>query len=195
MGFQLNKTRNKVHHTPIIIITADKGGGKTAFIKRIISYLAEYSIPHTGFFADGTWRDGERYTFILTLVPEYEKVPLCDRTTESWMPSGRFRYNPVALFKGSTAVERAMPGEIILVDEIGLQELQNRIWAETLDRALNKNQNPLVLTVRYRYLDNTMAKWNLHDAYIFDGTKYSWEKMWPGLVELFHSLQAGAFVS
>jgi nucleoside-triphosphatase THEP1 len=173
----LNGTINQIDSAPLIIITAEKGGGKTTCIKRILSFLNDKSMPHTGFFSEGTWLEGERHSFTLNLVPGSEKVPLCDRTTESWTASGKFRYNPEALLKGAAAVERAIPGEIIIMDEIGLQELSHRVWAEALNHALIKNQNPMIVSVQYRCLDGIMAKWNLHYAHIFDGTKYGWDDL------------------
>lgn len=184
MRNRLKDTIDPVEMTSRIVITADRGGGKTTFIKRIISHLARTGAPHTGFFAEGAWCGNERMSFILHLVPEGETIPLCDRVTESWVPAGRFRYNPEALTKGSAAVKRARPGEIVIMDEIGLQELSHLVWAETLDHLLNKNMNPLIVAVRCRYLSQVMARWSLGDTNIFDGIKNNWDDMWPDMASL-----------
>ncbi len=164
----------------VVVITAEKGGGKTAFMKKIVSFLSENGIPHTGFFADGSWHDGERSAFSLCVVPEMTSIILCDRRNPDWPRHGRFRYNPAALELGRSAVERALPGEIIVMDEIGLQELRGEVWADALTAALGK-KNTLLLSVRRRVVDDIMAKWNMRDARIFDGSGSPWESAWRSL--------------
>lgn len=161
----------------ITIITAERGGGKTAFMKRIVSFLSGNGMPHTGFFADGSWHEGERSAFSLCVVPEMTSITLCDRINPDWPRHGRFRYNPAALELGKGAVERALPGEIIVMDEIGLRELRGEVWADALTTALEK-KNPLLLSVRRRLVKDVMAKWSVRDARIFDGSGVSWERIW-----------------
>ncbi len=164
----------------ILVITAERGGGKTAFMKRIVSFLSVNGIPHTGFFADGTWHEGARSAFSLCVVPEMTSIALCDRINPDWPRHGRFRYNPAALELGRRAVERALPGEIIVMDEIGLQELRGEVWSDALTAALGK-KNPLLLSVRRRVVDDVVAKWSMRDARIFDGSGVSWERIWRSL--------------
>ena len=152
-----------------IIITAGKGGGKTAAVRRIINYLHHAAIPHRGFYAVGAWEDDIRSSFTLHSVPGGESVPFCDRHTEEWIQYGRFRYNPAALQKGDHAVRRAVPGECIIMDEISLQELRGNLWADTLSWAVQRRENPLILSVQRRYLDDVRSTWKLEDAVVFDG--------------------------
>ncbi len=173
----------KAPHPPGFIVTSDIGGGKTSFLMRVISFLAEKNIRHTGFFAEGAWEKGVRSGFTLTLVPEMERIPLCDRSTGEWIPYGRFRYNPDALKKGSDAVRRALPGEIIIMDEIGLQELHGCVWADTLTEAVTM-KNPLILSVQCRNLNDVISKWALADAALFDGTLRSWEVLLTEITDL-----------
>ena len=160
-----------------IIITADRGAGKTTFIRRVASFLAMNNIPHTGFFADGTWERDTRSSFTLNLLPELASIPLCDRSTEGWLQHGRFRYNPAALNAGCEVITRARPGEIIIMDEIGRQELEGHIWAGTLNEAIN-GKNPLLLSVQYQYLDEIIEKWNLRDSDLFNGNVTPWDTLW-----------------
>lgn len=184
---------NSPEQNPLIVITAERGGGKTGCIKRTISFLERNGIPYTGFYAEGIWSGKERHSFTLNIMPEGEQIPLCDRTTESWIPYGRFRYNPAALHKGARTVERARPGVIIVMDEIGLQELSGRVWSETFDRALLKKDNPMIVSIQRQYLGAIMKKWDLKRAHIYDGNRYDWNDSWPDIVEFLHNFSIDSF--
>ena len=156
-----------------ILITADKGGGKTTFIKRVAELLARHDIPHAGFYAEGTWDGNARSSFSLTLLPEKTVIPLCDRTSEEWQPCGRFRYNPTALEKGNEIIERSGPDDIVLMDEIGRQELEGRVWAGTLGIATRMN-NPLILSVQLRYLEGIIEMLKPLEFTVYNGSINPW---------------------
>ncbi|MBN2159777.1 MAG: hypothetical protein JW807_10300 [Spirochaetes bacterium] len=160
-----------------IIITADRGGGKTTFIKRVASFLAVHGIPCSGFFAEARREEEGRERYILTMLPGMTTIPLCDRYAEGWLQYGRFRYNPAAIERGNRAVARTRPGDIIIMDEIGLQELRGYVWADALSSALIKN-NPMILSVQHRNLDGIIEKWHLRNAVIFNGSTSPWDDIW-----------------
>lgn len=168
---------------PRIIITAGKGGGKTTAIQRIIGHLQSAAIPCTGFYAEGAWEGDVRSSFILHRIPEGDSVPLCDRRTEEWVTHGRFRYNPAAIAQGDHAVRRAVPGEYIIMDEISVQELRGNVWAGTLSWAVQRKENPLVLSVQRRCLKEVLSAWGLKGAAVFDGEKAPLDILWDDIVE------------
>ncbi len=173
-------------HSLRIVITADKGSGKTTCIKRIADYLAERNIPHRGFFAEGFWEGDARSGFAITFLPENTTMPLCDRKSVEWPKYGNFRYNPYALSAGNRIIADTRPGEIILMDEIGRQETEGRVWSEALDIAL-KSTNPLILSVRRRCLEEVNERWNLSDIFLYDGTITPWESIFNKVISHFHS--------
>ncbi|MHC1704825.1 MAG: nucleoside-triphosphatase [Tenuifilaceae bacterium] len=156
---------------PIIIVTADRGSGKTTFIKEIATILEEKKISFTGFYADGTWDEKRiRNTFTLTLLPSKESILLCDTTTERWSLQGRFRFNPDAIAKGENTVNQSVKGSVVLIDEVGILEMNGLVWANCLSSVIEKNQNPILITVRHHFLENVKNKWKISDAYVFDAT-------------------------
>jgi nucleoside-triphosphatase THEP1 len=175
----------------IIIITADRGAGKTSFIRRIVSHLRDGGIAHAGFYAEGTWRDDERQDFSLHLLPSGENLPLCDRITDSWIPLGRFFFNPEALRQGYNAVMEARPGDVIIMDEIGVQEINGSAWADALNGAIRKN-NPLILSVRHRHLPGIINTWHMGGAIILNGNDVSWENLFKKILSEITRLTAPA---
>ncbi|HQO01981.1 MAG TPA: nucleoside-triphosphatase [Spirochaetota bacterium] len=164
-----------------IIITAGKGGGKTAAVRRIVAYLRSVGFPYTGFYAEGTWEGDMRGSFTLRCVPGGVTVPFCDRATSGWIPYGRFRYNPGAIKAGEDAVRSALPGVCIVMDEISVQELRGHVWADTLSWAVQRRENPLVLAVQRRCLGDVIAAWKLEDAVVFDGEKAPLDSQWESI--------------
>jgi len=156
-----------VQRWPAVPTLPKTTAGKTSFIKRIISRLKDAGLPFTGFYAEGQWENDMRSGFTLNLIPENKTIPLCDRITAEWDQHGRFRYNPEAIAAGYGAVSRAAPKEYIIMDEIGLQELWECVWANSLDAALLKN-NPLILSVQRRNLEDVIKKWDLSGFDIID---------------------------
>lgn len=172
----VNEAVHKQHQSsgtqyPIIVVTADRGSGKTTFIKEIATILEEKKIPYAGFYAEGTWDSKKvRTTFTLTLLPSKESTLLCDTTTSSWPLHGRFRFNPDAISKGTDAIINAPIRTIVIIDEIGIMELNGAVWATALAEILEKNQNPIIISVRKHFLGDVQSKWNLKDAIIYDAT-------------------------
>lgn len=172
----VNGAVNKHHKTeglkyPFIIVTADRGSGKTTFIKEIAAILEEKKVPYSGFYAEGTWDSNKvRNTFTLTLLPSKESILLCDTITESWLLHGRFRFNPDAISKGTEIVINTPAKAAIIIDEVGIMELNGNVWANALSEAVKKNQNPIIISVRTHFLDDILSKWDLQGAIIFDAT-------------------------
>ncbi len=166
-----------------VLITAGRGEGKTTFIKEISRHLETRLVPHTGFYAEGAWEDGSRKSFCLTLLPGKDIVPLCDRTTEEWLKFGRFRYNPAALARGNETIAGARPGEIIIMDEIGRQELEGRVWADALGVALSKG-NPLILSVQLRYLEDIISRLKLREYTVYNVGIDPWHALFKEVTSL-----------
>lgn len=155
----------------IFIVTADKHAGKTTFIKELVASLKNIEINYVGFFAEGIWRDdGKRAGFNLVTLPQNIVIPLSNRENTCWEQHGPFRYNPKALAEGKQLLEDAGRDSIIIIDEIGKQELNGNIWAQALEKALNHNASAIVITVRKLYLQDVIEKWQLHSATIVDAT-------------------------
>jgi len=168
----INKNQNvEPRNYPVIIVTADRGSGKTTFIKEIVSILDEKKIPLTGFYAEGTWDSNHvRNTFSLTLLPSRESTMLCDSSTISWILQGRFRFNPNTLAKGNNAIKSAIKDSVVVIDEVGILELNGNIWSDALTEIINRDKNPVIISVRRHFLEDVKGKWNLGNAIIFDAT-------------------------
>jgi len=156
---------------PVFIVTADRGGGKTTFVKEVIALLDERKLSFSGFYAEGFWDSNRiRTEFNMITLPNKSNYKLCDTNTSIWPLKGRFHFNPDAIHLGNDLVLSTPPKSLIVMDEIGVMELNGDVWASTLTTILKRNQNPVLITVRKHFLDDIRNKWNLNDAIVFDAT-------------------------
>ncbi|MFP4556218.1 MAG: nucleoside-triphosphatase [Bacteroidales bacterium] len=155
----------------IVVVTADKQGGKTTFLKEMIATLEENNQPIWGFVAEGSFNDnGERAGFNLITLPHKSSMPLCNKTTSQWQPFGSYFFNPKAIRQGINHLKIAPKGVPVFIDEIGLFELKGQLWADSFVNLLSKKQNPVIVTVRRAFLEQAIDKWDLYGATIADAT-------------------------
>jgi nucleoside-triphosphatase THEP1 len=153
----------------IYIVTADKQGGKTTFIKGLIAFVESSDVEISGFYAEGLWgENGERAGFNLITLPEKHSVPLCDRTSTQWLNYGVYYFNPLAIELGRQILNNVRPESLVFIDEIGVFELEDKLWATSFSSILNQQKNTIVLTVRRMFLEDVLKKWNLSNTFFID---------------------------
>jgi nucleoside-triphosphatase THEP1 len=174
---------DNIFQKSIYIVTADKQGGKTTFIKELIAYLESFEIKISGFYADGFWnKDQQRSGFNLVTLPKKNSLPLCDRTSTKWEKYGAFYFNPEAIELGKETLNNAESESVIFIDEIGLFELEDKLWAESLTGILKRDSGQLVVTVRRSFIDEVSEKWKLTNVTIVDSTIECPEKIGKAII-------------
>ena len=58
--------------------------------------------------------------------------------------------------------------KLIIIDEVGLLEIQDKGWSEGINTLLRNSSNPVLMTVRDIYVDEVIRKWDLGKAVIFN---------------------------
>lgn len=162
----------------VFIVTANRHAGKTTFIKEMIAFLESKNQPIYGFYSEGFWdSNGERAGFNLITLPEKKSTPLCDKISTHWQPFGSYNFNPDAIKLGFEQLENAPEGTIVFIDEIGLFELEGKIWANALTNILSRGKNPIVVSIRRTFIEDAKEKWLLEKAVIIDATVECPEKV------------------
>ena len=153
--------RNKV-----IIITGNKGEGKTTKLLSIIEMLKEESVNITGFVAIGEWKNGERSKYTLVDITTDKSAIICtDTQTSGYTKHGRFYFNPKAIaFGENTLLKAQRKNSVIIIDEIGPFELDGKVWHNSLVHHLEKTQNILLLSVRKKLVNNIIKKYKLNNV-------------------------------
>ena len=150
------------------IITGEQGEGKTTLLKKVIRHLKERQIPVAGFIAEGEWENDSRKSFSVIDINTGEKKLLCtDEPREGYVPAGRFYFNPDALEFGESILLRAESGCLLVIDEIGKFELEDRIWADTFRKILKSSKYYLLFTVRRKFLDDVIYYFSIDNPLVF----------------------------
>lgn len=152
----------------IFIITGEQGEGKTIRIKEVVTELKKQKVPVKGFIAEGEWQGDARNAFLIRDIETGKQEPLCsDEFQAGFIQHGRFYFNPVAIDFGERLLQPSAPGEVLVIDEIGVFELQDTVWANRFNYLLHKTKNPLLITVRKFFLDEVIRHFGIEHPFLF----------------------------
>ena len=153
----------------IFIVSADRMGGKTTFLMKLLELVKANGEKCNGFLAEGLLNEnGIRTGFNLINVKQNTSIPLCDKVSTQWEPYGSYYFNPNAIEEGNRIISDVKENEIVFIDEIGIFELEDKLWADAFTRLVTNKNNPLVISVRRDFLKLVSEKWNLGNAEVID---------------------------
>jgi len=159
-----------MQNSSVYIISGKQGSGKTTMLKSIIGELKSNGVKVGGILAEGSWKNGIREGFSLLRIIDNYTVPLCQsKPKKEYFDLGRFWFNPEAVKIGEEALRTNMTKDvdIIVIDEIGIFELQEKIWYSSFMKLLNKGSIPVLITVREKIIKEVIEKFQLKNVIIF----------------------------
>ena len=161
--------RNLRGRRTTVLLTGERGSGKTTAAKRLVDLLRASGKTVAGILAHGHWDEGVRSGFDVEDIRTGERRQLCRRDgPRHWMSMGPFRFDPDGLALGHAALTM-VPGELpdcVVVDEVGPLELDGRGWAEDLDVLLRDTRGLIVLVVRTDLCPDVQRRWGTPEAQI-----------------------------
>ncbi len=154
----------------VIIITGNKGDGKTTKIKKIIDLLRAANVGVVGFVAVGEWQNGERSKYTLVDILTGKMNVICtNAATEGYQKHGRFYFNPNTIEFGENVLA-SIPTKknVVVIDEIGPFELNGEVWHNSLQRLIKNTNHVLLISVRNKLIDEVINKYKLKNMLVFD---------------------------
>ena len=169
-GKRACRPKNKIMSNKVIIITGNKGDGKTTMLLNIVDVLKKNSIDIAGFVAVGEWRNSERSKYTLVDVASGKLALICtDTATKGYDKHGRFYFNPLAVKFGEKILSSTQTRKLVIViDEIGPFELNDKVWHNSLVHHIEKTQNVLLLSVREKLVDDIVKKYILTNVSVYN---------------------------
>jgi nucleoside-triphosphatase THEP1 len=155
----------------VFIITGTIRGGKTTFAKKIIDFLRSTKITVGGLLSERLTVDSVTTGYDIVNIETGEKEAFLRTEADSGdRKIGRFMICEKGLKEGRQVLSDILHREniFVVIDEVGLLEIQNNGWADCITDLLEKSSNHLLITIRDIYVDEVKNKFNLTGAIIFD---------------------------
>jgi len=155
----------------IFIITGKPGSGKTTFLAQLSERLLEHNLSISGFLAKRSVADEQQQIYEIHLFNTGKSISLASReAVNGWIKMDHFYFNPEALKSGNKILTDSLNNEndLIIIDEIGIFELKDKIWADSVSLLVSKSKANMIWVVRDTLIEKVKHKWNLLDPVIID---------------------------
>ena len=130
----------------------------------------------SGILAKGMWRNGQKLVYEIQDIQTGKTLPLASRAfIDAWNKIGNFYFNPKAILLGNKILTdpKLITNDLIVLDEIGPFELDDKIWADSVSLLLITSDCPMILVVRNKLVKKVIQKWKLQKPDIIDIEKVS----------------------
>jgi len=155
----------------IFVICGEVHEGKTSIAKKVVTELQKNGLTISGFFSESGSNDSGQKTYHVVDANTGEKEMLCsENPSPGSIKSGRFNFSETGLTRGRQILEYALrkPTDLIVIDEIGPLEINDKGWALAIERLLNQCNTPQLWIARERLVNVLIRKWNIGDAFVFN---------------------------
>jgi nucleoside-triphosphatase THEP1 len=187
--------KNSLQEQEIFIVTGSVGEGKTTFVKKLVEVFKQDGIKAVGILSERVMADSGTIGYDVSDIETEERKVFLRENGESGKDTiGRFAISPEGLaFGKSILASLVSPGNrIVVIDEIGLLELNGKGWSGSLNDLLEKQQNLILITVRDSFVGKVKEKWNLQKVTVFRIAETDYNKAASAISEQYHlMLQKG----
>jgi nucleoside-triphosphatase THEP1 len=155
----------------IFIITGNIASGKTTFLVQLNEKLRELNIKTGGFYSPRIMDDDLTIGYDLVHVTDNERIEFLRNDGDSNNAEiGRFTIDEKSVLRATQWIKEDIENDwkIIIIDEVGKLELDEKGWYDAIDILLSSNIKNQIWAVRNSFVDQGIKKWNLKNAVIID---------------------------
>jgi len=155
----------------IFIVSGAVGEGKTTYAKKLIAFLRQNNIKVGGILSERVMTHSRTTGYDVVNIENGEKEAFLRVDEKSGYETiGRFTICPKGLAMGNLVLRSVNISEygIIIIDEIGLLELGDKGWADSLNYLLEGSIDNILINVRDSFVNKVISKWDLMDAITFN---------------------------
>lgn len=170
--YRLSEIKAEYSFQPqIFVIKGKVGSGKTTAIKELIEKFKSKNITVGGVYTQKIFENNERIG--------YDIVDIKTNTAETFLRMdhcancekiGIFSIFPQGLEKGKQSLntKNTDGDQLVIIDEVGMLELNGNGWAKNLEQLVQRGNNHLLFSVRDEFTEAVLEKWNIHHATVFE---------------------------
>jgi nucleoside-triphosphatase THEP1 len=155
----------------VIIITGAVGEGKTSFVRKLAADLKNRNIVTDGIITERITENNITTGYDLVHIGTGDRMKFLRQSEECGTEViGRFKICPEGIDAGRKILGGLEAGEgiLIIIDEVGLLELEGRGWSDNITRILSSGRCQLLMTVRTSFIDDIRAKWSIMNCRVFN---------------------------
>ena len=152
-----------------LIITGNENTGKSTLCKKMVIFARSIGIMVTGILSE-LELDGKKKIALNAMdLRTGEKIKLADYSP-GWdvlKPERKWKFNRNAFKWGNSVLTKAIPTDLLIIDEIGYQELENRMgWNACFSILSSRKYKLSVLVIRPELMYKAKQIWEI--AAIFE---------------------------
>jgi len=147
----------------IFIVTGDRASGKTSLLAALTKEFQQRQRSVGGILSPVVQKDSMRTGYDVINIQTGERVPLCRNEPDgSGVKIGEwiFRNNGIQFGCGALDPSLLIACDLIIVDEVGPLELENKVWATSLDRLIVSSPCQIILAVREHLIERVQYRWS-----------------------------------
>ena len=173
---RLEEIKNQNNKYPIVIIVkGEKNEGKTKFIKELITSLKHKKIDIGGIISEKVIEN--------EIITGYDIVNINNSEKMIFLRKGDFKgcnkIRKFSIFKegisfGNNTITNTLENnQVIIIDEVGQLELDNKGWNDAITDILSGSTKILIISVRSEFTDSIISKYRLTNHTIYDISEHS----------------------
>ncbi|MGM0497575.1 MAG: nucleoside-triphosphatase [Bacteroidota bacterium] len=149
----------------IFITSGAKGSGKTTFQYQIIRHLQQKGIQVSGFLA---FHDFQTDSYSIYNIQTQETLKLAQRVSLPEKSNDPFQFIPNTVLQGKKWIKETLDKapDLVVIDEIGIYELNGKVWCEEFTGLCNSSI-PLLFSTNINWLPMIQKQWRLNPTHIF----------------------------
>lgn len=149
----------------IFIVTGSVGEGKTTRIREIVEALRNQNISISGILSPRIMENGTTIGYDILDIATNERAAFLRKAEDEKLPQvGSYHILTEGIKTGCKALRHSHENnQLVVVDEVGKLELNNKGWADDLNHLLNGSGHNLILSVRDRFMEEIIDRWDLQD--------------------------------
>ncbi|HCE56871.1 MAG TPA: hypothetical protein DER09_03490 [Prolixibacteraceae bacterium] len=167
--FRLDEIKkNRLNEQKIYIITGGIGSGKTTLLKNLVTRFHADNIQVNGILSLRKIQENTTTGYhILDIKTGEETAFLSTSGIDEQQRVGKYFISETALEKGNAVLFNCKSG-IVIIDETGLLELNNKGWAPAIHHLMATKSCHLIFSVRQEILAEIIQNFRISPAKIFN---------------------------
>jgi nucleoside-triphosphatase THEP1 len=167
--YRLNELLKKKYNSKIYILKGEIDEGKTSFLLAFSDFLKAKHYSTNGFVSKRILLNTKTVGYSIYSLKTQEKEQFLTINENNLTNKiGKFYILPKGLEKGESILKTINPKEIVIIDEIGKLELNEKGWYKQFNDIVENSQNTVIISVRNKFVEDVKLKWNLSENNIFD---------------------------